>query len=552
MLSGGAMRAATLAVVALALSTVRGESRAAADVHQPPTPGVANCSELFFEQTLDHFNWNGVNVQTPDQTTFKQRYFVNTQYWRNTTVNGTTRRGPIFFYFGNEDNVELYVNHTGLMWESAEEFGAALVFAEHRFYGESLPFPAGTPNCLGWLTTEQAMADFATLISYFKSTMHAETAPVIGFGGSYGGMIGAWFRLKYPNMVDGVIAASAPIWSFLGLSPSYNPASYYMGVNFDVTSAGGSAEHCEANLKSLWPKLINAANSSAGRKLISESFRLCSPMQAADEVYGLIDWINSPWALMAMGNYPYPCSYIMHGLSDLPAFPVRVACSFLASDTLSTEDLFEAVRKSVAVVKNNTGTEKCFDALRSYRDGEPAGPGRTMRSYHRRFQNQIAVDARIARRSNNSIEDDWSSCAGNWQYQWCTEMTQPFTSGCDGTDFMYPCSRFNLESSIASCQTYTNVTPRAYWVSEGLGGKRGFLSASNIVFSNGRLDPWHAGGVLESLSDSVIALVIDDSAHHLDLMFSNPADPESVIKARATERKEMHKWVAQAYSRNLI
>lgn len=42
--------------------------------------------------------------------------------------------GPIFFYFGNEDNVELYVNHTGLMWESAEEFGAALVFAEHRFY----------------------------------------------------------------------------------------------------------------------------------------------------------------------------------------------------------------------------------------------------------------------------------------------------------------------------------------------------------------------------------------------------------------------------------
>ena len=31
-----------------------------------------------------------------------------------------------------------YLNNTGLMWESAEAFGAMLVFAEHRYYGTVL------------------------------------------------------------------------------------------------------------------------------------------------------------------------------------------------------------------------------------------------------------------------------------------------------------------------------------------------------------------------------------------------------------------------------
>ena len=101
------------------------------------------------------------------------------------------------------------------MWENAQEFGALLVFAEHRFYGESKPYPEGTDGCMHGLTSEQAMADFAVLIDHLREPvsqggMGAARSAIIGFGGSYGGMIGAWFRLKYPNAVDGVIAASAP------------------------------------------------------------------------------------------------------------------------------------------------------------------------------------------------------------------------------------------------------------------------------------------------------------------------------------------------------
>jgi hypothetical protein len=45
---------------------------------------------------------------------------------------------PIFFYLGNEADVLLYLNNTGLMWESAPEFDALLVFAEHRCRGPLL------------------------------------------------------------------------------------------------------------------------------------------------------------------------------------------------------------------------------------------------------------------------------------------------------------------------------------------------------------------------------------------------------------------------------
>ena len=70
-------------------------------------------------------------------------------------------------------------------------------------------------------------------------------------------------------------------------------------------------------------------------------------------------------------------------------------------------------------------------------------------------------------------------------------------------------------------------------------------TASNIVFSNGKLDPWHRGGVLKNVSDSVVAVVLPNGAHHLDLMFSNPADPPDAVAARETERQHMRRWVAR-------
>jgi lysosomal Pro-X carboxypeptidase len=105
---------------------------------------------------------------------------------------------------GNEAPVDVYVNNTGLMWDLAPRLGALIVFAEHRFFGKSVPRLAGKTDCLSTLTAIQALADYAKVVNVIKAKYKlGESNKVVAFGGSYGGMLAAWFRYKYPHVCTG-------------------------------------------------------------------------------------------------------------------------------------------------------------------------------------------------------------------------------------------------------------------------------------------------------------------------------------------------------------
>ncbi|OQR89455.1 lysosomal Pro-X carboxypeptidase, partial [Thraustotheca clavata] len=371
---------------------------------------IQRCTVHRIVQSLDHFQ------AYPGE--FEQRYFICNEFWKSTT-------DPIFFYAGNEANVELYLNHTGLMWESAHEFNALLIFAEHRYFGESMP--KQKPNIsLGeyavHLSSQQALADFAVLINHIKKVLKAPLSPVVAFGGSYGGMLAAWMRLKYPHLIHGTIAASAPMLSFLGFHPPMNLAEFSRIVTYDASEAAGAAPNCALNIRQAWSHLFAFGASNDTAHQLDNIFNICPgrSLTSHDRLKQFANWAKDAYENMAMGNYPYPTSYITGGDRVLPAFPMRAACEPMGKKLESPEDYLRALKASIDVYYNTSGTLSCHS-----------------------FKADEAVDY--------------------WNYLNCADMYTPTDQ--TGVDDMFWMEMHNISADNEVCKQTWGVSVRPFWPS---------------------------------------------------------------------------------------
>ncbi|KAM4846065.1 lysosomal Pro-X carboxypeptidase [Thomomys bottae] len=454
--------------------------------YSPPHPTRArNYSVRYFHQKVNHFGFSDVK-------TFKQRYLISDRHWKE---DG----GSILFYTGNEGDIVWFSNNTGFMWDVAEELNAMLVFAEHRYYGKSLPFGEHSfkdSRHLNFLTSEQALVDFVELIKYLKRAIPgAEKQPVIAIGGSYGGMLAAWLRMKYPHIVVGALAASAPIWHFEDLVPC--------GVFMKIVTADfkKTNPNCSQSIRKSWEAINRLAGSGSGLLWLTETFHLCSPLTSND-IDRLKDWISETWVNMAMVNYPYESNF----LQPLPAWPIQVVCQYFKDPDSSEAQLVESVFQALNLYYNYTGQKKCL----------------------------------------NMSETTTSSLGSlGWGYQACTEMVMPFCT--NGIDDMFEPQSWDFKKFSNECFKQWGVRPRASWITTMYGGKN-ISSHSNIIFSNGDLDPWSGGGVTKNISDTLVAILIKNAAHHLDLRSNNAQDPKTVLVARSLEVSYMKQWIQEFHT----
>ncbi|XP_072170776.1 lysosomal Pro-X carboxypeptidase-like [Diadema setosum] len=439
--------------------------------------------ELFFEQQVDHFSFH-------NSDTFQMRYLISDKFWK-------PGQGPIFFYTGNEGDITWFCDNTGFVWDTAPDFQALVVFAEHRYYGKSLPYGNDSYKDLAhlaFLTAEQALADYAVFVTNLKAmTAGAENVPVVAFGGSYGGMLAAWMRIKYPSIISGSLAASAPVWQFTGLTPCY---TQFRVISEDFLNA---SQVCHDTIHQSWGTITRIGQTASGRATLTQSLQLCDSLKTEADVNGLIAWLADTLFNLAMVDYPYPASF----LEPLPAFPIKVVCSHFTIPSPSDAQLLEELHQGLNVYYNYTGNTPCLN---------------------------LSQDA------TGSLEDL------GWGFQSCTEMVMP--SCADGKNDMFYDMPWDYDAFVRGCQETWGVTPRPNWMKTQFGGKN-ITASSNIYFSNGLLDPWHGGGVLTDLSDTLVAGIIPDGAHHLDLRGANKADPPTVLKIRQEERDNISRWIAE-------
>ncbi|KAF9597311.1 hypothetical protein IFM89_017095 [Coptis chinensis] len=436
---------------------------------------------FYYAQTLDHFNYR------PDSyTTFQQRYMMNSKHWA-----GANTSSPILVYFGAEAPIDNDVENVGFLNSYAPELNALIVFIEHRYYGKSMPFGSfeeaySNTSTLGYFNSAQALADYAEVLVSLKKNLSAESSPVIVIGGSYGGMLASWFRLKYPHIGLGALASSAPILYFEGLTPH---EQYYLIATKDYKEA---SMNCYNTIRQSWSKIDKIASKSDGLSLLSQKFKICNPINASSE---LKDQLERMYTSAAQYDKP-------------PIYPVKMICDAIDVASKRTTDILSRILAGVVAFKGN---KKCYDL------------------------NQIITEADLG-----------------WRWQTCTDLVIPMGREHDNT--MFPISPFILKDLTESCQAVfgVDVTPRPHWIVTEFGGHgiKNVLKkfGSNIIFSNGLRDPYSGGGVLQNISNSVVAILTTNGSHTLDLLTPSKDDPKWLVGMRASEISIVKGWIAEYYA----
>jgi len=302
------------------------------------------------------------------------------------------------------------------------------------------------------------------------------------------------------HICAGAIAASAPVAQFDAPCDAFGRI-----VTADYSSEG---DFCSGTIRKSWAAIDNVTSTKDGMDWVNKELKFCKNLATKPDVTNFKNYLNNLWTNVAMMDYPYSTSFLM----PLPGNPVQAVCQAikakLDNNTLTNENrtIIRAIEAGVNVYNNFTGKAKCLN-----------------------------------------MDDEDQIGANMWDYQACTEMVMPMCF--DNENDMFEKAAWNFTAFREDCKARWKVEPRPHMADTIYGAKK-LYAASNIIFSNGLLDPWSSGGILRNVGKSVIALIIPEGAHHLDLRGADPNDPQSVVKARELEQLAIKKWINQARRQN--
>jgi serine protease 16 len=452
---------------------------------------VASPSPSWYtEQMVDHNDGS--------RGTWSQRYWLNTTMWSAPT-------GPLFVFINGEGTGSGSWSSAGEAAFFAEQYGAAVVSLEHRFYGASYPVNSLDSAALQLLTSEQALADLAQFVPWLQRTMGASNfSRVVTWGGSYAGALSAFAREKHGDVVHAAVASSGPVQADLDFEGYMAVVSASLGA-----SSGGGSPGCADDFVAAFAALKSALAQDAAGTLTTMLSCQSSLNDSNDE---WTFWENIADDIAGVVQY---------NLEVTGELDIEGMCSVLAGVPHEQEPLVQAMGKLAATLLENFGGS-CFD-------------------------NNFA-SSQIAPLNDSSAQPNQQGVGiRQWIWQTCNEFGYYQTCGTDRPVaeclFQVPIA---LSPFLDICRAVYGVFPiqveqnvndtLAYY-----GGRNGAAATSGVFFMDGTIDPWHALAVLETSTPGSGAQLIVGTAHCRDLQTPGPNDPQSLKDAR----QKLDVWLGQ-------
>ncbi|KAL7716618.1 Lysosomal Pro-Xaa carboxypeptidase [Entamoeba marina] len=456
-----------LALVILAQAKLTLHQQHLHKIHNQKTASE-NVDELTYSVPLDHYNVN-------NQIKFDVKYFKNAEYF-----DDSNEKSPIFVMLGGE-GPESASSLTGsfVINDLAKKHNGLMIAIEHRFYGTSTP--SLEMDYLKYCTAEQALLDYIEIIQYVKESMSLDDHPVIVLGGSYSGNLAAWIRQKYPNVIDGAWASSAPVEAIVDFYE-------YLEV-VQAALPEGTADV----LTIAFEKWDEMTSTEQGRSQLDAIFKTCDPLNSNDlntfeeyigtAICGYVQYNSSSWRSGYESSDSICYSFMNDVIHDYPEYIIN---KYL-DDTKCVPTSYE---KDVQSLKNTT----------TYEEGNSEAAGRSWvfqtciaYGYYQAVTNQSSVTFGKL----NSIEGSYRIC-----------------------EDVYGIDKQTIYDSV----DHVNVRY----------GKKN-PGVTGVTFTSGTTDPWHALAVTEECDGNLVQLLPKIS--HCSDLYSEKADDVPYLKI--ARHKEM-------------
>ncbi|XP_056698494.1 uncharacterized protein [Spinacia oleracea] len=367
---------------------------------------------------------------------------------------------------------------------------------QHRFYGKSIPLGSidkamANLDVRACFTVAQALEDFSKIIVDVKKKFSTPNSSVIVIGGSYGGMLAIWFRLKYPHVTIGALASSAPLLDFGAIPPK---DQYCSVVSQDFKD---QSQKCYDTIRQSWAVIDSMSSKSSGLADLSRTFNTCSPLYSGED---LKLYLASAYYFAAQYNGRF-------------GYWINILCDKIVNPP--TDDIILAISRAAYVFAGSY----CNNLV------SPLEPSPGL--------------------------DEASSIA--WSWQSCKEIILPM--GCGNNTMFEPNPYSLAKQLEDCEQMYGPYGANPHWKSAFYRGQdvksalRKF--GRNIIFSNGLIDPYSRVGILEDLSKTIAALTTKEGSHCLDLTSAQSNDPNWLKDQRRKEVDIFKSWIHASDSSNV-